>query len=590
MICVADFETTTLTEKEESDLRNKKVTVENLKTRVWAWGITEIGRTKDEQIIVGTKIEDFMSFVSKLENNSKIYFHNLKFDGHFILSYLLKNNFTMVEKREHAIENSFYTMISDTGLFYSITVVYKRYQRNNRMQKITFYDSLKKLPYTIERIGKAFNLDYQKVDVDENFYRKQRDEDYQLTDFDIKYLKADIKVLSQAMKILEDQDMKKMTTASNALEFFKNSIGGEKQFRNYFPKLENDIDNDIKLAYKGGVTMVKEELRSKTIKDGMVFDVNSMYPYIMKTQLMPYDTPLFYHGQYKENKEYPLYIQEMKCEFKLKENHLPTLQIKRQILLYKPSEYLTESNGLTTLQLTNVDLDLFFKHYHVTNIEYVCGYMFKGIHGIFDNYIDYWGSVKESSTGAMRELAKLMLNSLYGKFGTKTNIQSKNAFLENNIVKLKPSEIEIIDPIYSAIAVYTTAYGRSLLLTTAQDNYERFIYCDTDSIHVQGLEPLKIDIDPNRLGAWDHEGTFYRAKFLGAKCYIEDFKEIKEINQKEQLKIVCAGMSKNQHDQVTFENFEIGLITHGKLQPKIIDGGVVLVNVDYEVKIRGFQS
>lgn len=56
-------------------------------TFVWAWACCEIGN--EDNIIIENDISSFINF---LENNSgsTFYFHNLKFDGEFIISELLK--------------------------------------------------------------------------------------------------------------------------------------------------------------------------------------------------------------------------------------------------------------------------------------------------------------------------------------------------------------------------------------------------------------------------------------------------------------------------------------------------------------------
>ena len=70
MLFSADFETIT----DENDCR------------VWAWGICDIPYTFAN---FGNSIESFFEHLKTLKENSKIYFHNLKFDGSFILNYLL---------------------------------------------------------------------------------------------------------------------------------------------------------------------------------------------------------------------------------------------------------------------------------------------------------------------------------------------------------------------------------------------------------------------------------------------------------------------------------------------------------------------
>ena len=571
---VADFETHTLTTDEEKKYLNKELTLKDLKTSVWGWGLLKVGET--ENVRLGSSIETFFNEIRKL-GKANIYFHNLKFDGHFILSYLLNSGYVYDETRKK--DKSFSVLISDLNVFYSIEVI-ERVQ-GKRKYGYKFLDSFKKLPYSVDRIAKAFDLDFNKVEVDNSFYTKKRDENHFLTDTEIEYIKNDVRVTSLALDILFKQSMDRMTAGSDALNNYKHSIGGSWDV--WFPRLEKEVDDDIKLSYRGGVAMVKEEIRGQDIGIGKSYDINSMYPSIMYFEKLPYGYPLFFFGEYEQYQDYDLYIQELECEFKLKKNHLPTLQIKGQTGRYSPTEYLSESKGLTTLHLTSIDLKLFLEHYEVTNLTYRGGYMFQSQTNMFKDYIDHWNNIKETSTGAMRELAKLMLNSLYGKFGTKTDIQGKIPFLdENNIVKMNLGDPEIINPVYSAVATFITSYGRDRLIRTAQLNYDRFCYCDTDSIHLTGEEkPLGMEFHPTHLGKWDDDGTFTRARFLGAKCYIEDF-------IKEGLKVVCAGMTREQHKQVTYENFKEGLVVSGKLAPRVVKGGVVLVNVNYQVKVRGW--
>ena len=108
------------------------------------------------------------------------------------------------------------------------------------------------------------------------------------------------------------------------------------------------------------------------------------------------------------------------CSFKIKDNKIPTIQIKNNKTFYRQNEYLLSSNNeIECLVLTNIDLQLFFEHYEVKELEYVAGWKFKSMKGIFTDYIDKWISRKINATiegnKGQRTLAKLMLNSLYRK-------------------------------------------------------------------------------------------------------------------------------------------------------------------------------
>lgn len=148
---------------------------------------------------------------------------------------------------------------------------------------------------------------------------------------------------------------------------------------------------------------------------------------------------VFFEGKYKQDNIYPLYIQSLTCSFELKENKIPTIQLKAKDYKWEfmPNEYLTSSKGLiVNLVLSNIDLKLFLENYKVYDLKYLNGWKFKGIKGIFTKYIDKWIKVKNKSTingnKGMRTLAKLMLNSLYGKFATNLDNKIKVPFLDEN--------------------------------------------------------------------------------------------------------------------------------------------------------------
>lgn len=86
----------------------------------------------------------------------------------------------------------------------------------------------------------------------------------------------------------------------------------------------------------------------------------------------------------------------------------------------------------------------------------------------------------------------------------------------------------------------------------------------------------ELDIDPVRLGAWKHESTFEKAKFIRAKTYAE------QVDGK--LEVKCAGMPAYMHGQVTLDNFETGAIYTGKLYQKRVPGGIVLVEGEMEIR------
>lgn len=496
------------------------------------------------------------------------FFHNLKFDGEFILYWLLKHGFAHTnEKRLN--NGEFSTLITDMGKFYILKVRY-----NNIT--ITFQDSFAIIPLSVAQMAKAFGMDISKLHIE---YTDHREEGGQLTDDDKEYITYDILIVQKGLQYFFDQNLNKITLGSDALADFK-SIITSKKFDTYFPKPA--YDKDIRRSYKGGFSYVKEDIAGKTIGNGIVLDVNSLYPSRMYYCELPYGEGKYFEGEYIKDEVYNLYIQSITCIFEIKENYLPTIQIKNS-RSFANNEYLKNSNGQEVLlTLTSVDLKLFFEHYNVYNLEFHGGWKFKSSTEIFKPFIDKWMAIKieASRTGnlGLRTLAKLMLNNLYGKFALNPKVTSKIPYLdrEKDIVRYHLADPTDREPIYIPVATFITAHARYYTISSAQKVYDRFCYADTDSLHLIGTDLPNLDIDDDKLGAWKLEKTFTRAKFVRQKTYIE------EVNGK--LEITCAGMPSTCYDQVTWDNFEKGSVYGGKLMPKHVPGGIVLVEKEFTIR------
>lgn len=545
-----DFETTT----DKNDVR--------------VWAVCAVDIETAQTVFITNSIEEFFEWLSNY--NSVCYFHNLKFDSSFILDYLLKHGYKYSEKPEN---KTFSTLITDMGVFYSITVIFEK--KNKKYKKVVFYDSLKKLPFKVSVISKAFELKDEKLEID---YNAPREIGHELTDEERQYIVNDCRIVAQALNIQFEQGLKKMTNASDAMAWFKESIGKDK-FERLFPVLPIALDADIRRAYKGGFVWLKPEHRNQRGLQGLTLDVNSLYPWTMYTCLLPYGYPMAFEGEPMPDENYPLFIVRIRCEFEVKPEHIPTIQLKNN-RAFVETEYLESSNGeIVEMTLTNVDLQLFLDHYNVYNLEYVRGWKFKGMTGIFKPYIDYWMHIKETTTGGLRQLAKLMLNSLYGKFATNPNGRKKIPYLdkETGIVKFKLSDPEEREPVYTAMGAFITAYAREKTIRSAQSVYNRFIYADTDSLHLIGHdEPPNLEIHPTKLGAWKNEGLFTDSKYIRAKTYMETINGVD--------KVTCAGMPENVKQLVTYDNFCSGSTFNGKLMPRRYNGGIVLEPTTFTIK------
>ena len=214
------------------------------------------------------------------------------------------------------------------------------------------------------------------------------------------------------------------------------------------------------------------------------------------------------------------------------------------------------------------------------------------MNGIFTEYIDKWIKVKNEATisgnKGMRALAKVMLNSLYGKFATSLDVQSKYPYLEDGIVKYYLGEKDTKKGLYLPVGIFITSYARNKTIRTSQaiKDYsikkygkDMYIYSDTDSIHT--LLPIEeltkfCEIDDVELGKWKHESTFSKARFVRQKCYLEMIDN--------EVKITCAGMPKSCYKYVEWEKFKQGFTCGGKLTFKHVIGGVKLDETDFTIK------
>ena len=236
---------------------------------VWAWAISEIGN--EDNIKIGNTIDSFMEYISK-HKNAKYYFHNLAFDGSFILDYLFKNGFEFIEDKKDKRSKTFTTLISDMGMFYTIEVYFS--VKGKKVKKATFIDSLKIIPFSVSVIAKSFGLPISKLELD---YNKPRELGHILDEEETEYIKNDVKIVAMALNVLFKEGLTNITSASNALKDYK-KFYKEDKFEKLFPCLPYEIDKDIRQAYKGGFTYLNPIYKEVDVGGGEVLDVNSLYP------------------------------------------------------------------------------------------------------------------------------------------------------------------------------------------------------------------------------------------------------------------------------------------------------------------------
>lgn len=85
-------------------------------------------KLKSEDVSIYHSIDEFMQAVFDLKQTCIVYFHNLKFDGTFILYWLIHNNYKLALRNDHwkktklMTNNEYSYMISSKGQFYTLTI------------------------------------------------------------------------------------------------------------------------------------------------------------------------------------------------------------------------------------------------------------------------------------------------------------------------------------------------------------------------------------------------------------------------------------------------------------------------------------
>lgn len=540
---VADFEATT----DPNDCR------------VWAYGIALI--TANPDVVLGHELDDFMDYV--FTDDCEVYFHNLKYDGTFIMDWLFRHGYQH-RKTKTPDSGYFSTLISIMGAHYSITVT------SFAGTRVTFKDSAKKLPMKVADIASAFQLEESKGDID---YHLPRPVGYRMTEQERDYVRRDVTIVAQALHRQFQAGMTKLTVGADSLADFTRTLG-RRQFSRTFPVLPLETDNQIRMAYRGGFTYVDPRFQGKRVGAGSVYDVNSLYPHVMRNRTLPYGEPEYFSDYPEHDPQFPLFILSITLTAKLKKDHIPCIQIKNHPD-YNGREWQRVINDPVTLFCTSVDLRLWEKHYDLEIISYNGGFKFHAIDGMFNEYVDKWNAVKANHKGGLRTIAKLHLNSLYGKFATNPDTTGKIPVFENDAVKLVVGEEESRDPVYTAMGAFVTSYAREITITAAQENYDRFIYADTDSLHLLGTEPPKgITVDPTELGAWKHEYNFSEAKFMRAKQYIEH-------KTNGEYETHFAGLGEEEAKKLTIDDVQSGRVIPGGLKQIRVPGGAVLVQTEF---------
>lgn len=479
-------------------------------------------------------------FFTELVSKKVVWFaHNLDFDARFLVEEAFARKLTYSKIGSSKIlQMSFYNALGKSVL--------------------TLRDSAQFLLATQEDAAKSFKVEQQKLLVDDLFLYMEKEQ--ALTELELERLSlhcsADVVQLHQILtkfrqlvnEIFGIDCLRDVSLAASAMRCYRHTL--KQRILNPFFKLENnrlvrkseEVDDFIRKAYAGG----RVEVFKKRVGAVACYDVNSLYPSEMFKHLYP-------TGAFSQRKEGTFSSDDFR-EILLHKEGFAEIEFEQQmsipiLWIHDLENRLIFANGnLSGIYPFPEIRYAIAKGVKITRIKRFV--YFQHSEPIFKEYIDKLMKLKldaeAKGNSALRTIAKILMNSLYGKFGQRKVYENSQPHIVNSVAEwqyVRDNNIafkEVDDRIiyftsesseYRKIfqmpylAAYVTSYARITLHRAMSANSDALCYCDTDSVYLDA--PAKgIEIHNSKLGAWKLEGSFDAALFLAPKVYACAYSEL----------------------------------------------------------------
>lgn len=533
---------------------------------------------EDKYLAVSKMWNEFFNILKNLNlsKNLFIYCHNLgSFDGYLLLKPLYEfagdrhqdvNSLIDEAKKFITIQYS-YNIIEGDPTFKEIDLSQIKEEEeipDFDIYNWKFLDSYRLFPVSLDGLAKVFNV-------------QGKISKYNLEWNDIKFF--DNSELLKAFIIYSEQDaVSLLETILKARDIYIEKYNMDitravsapslsmliyrKNFQiDVIPTLTRQQDKFVRQSYTGG----SSDFYAFHAKNVYYYDVNSLYPYVMKKE-MPYEIEYISYGE-DLNNIFGFVEAIVECPDSVK---TPILPYKYEGKLIHPYGKWKDTYFSEELKLA-VSLG-----YKVKVLE--AQHWTKKI--LFDKYIDHFYELKKNSTGAERYIAKLHLNSFYGIFGRSKNtlatisIENKYAWnivskypvkthteindnlslfliyesLDFDLINKLKVELNINDFMTTlstvksqvAIAAAVTSYARMEMVKYKTLNNVSVLYSDTNSIFTD--KPLPDIFIGKELGQMKNElgeGYIKKAYFFGIKQYAY-------IDNENNIKSVFSGVPRNK--------------------------------------------
>jgi len=379
---------------------------------------------------------------------------------------------------------------------------------------------------------------------------------YSIEDEVVKYCVQDCEILCRAMEKYRDagvlansiDPLDKVTIAGYAMATYRARHMPEKTF----PILTTAEYKFVRQGLFGGRTDVRQIMKSweldpfkplKEQKHGLYVDVHSMYPSVQKFDLLPVGAPWWCTDVLQTPEKCSTWLQSINQQGVCAMVECTVVcprDLYHPVLLEKRDGRLVAALDITSGVFTSYELLKALEvGYKVTTIaKSLCSHTSSTT---FASYVDKFGAMKEmhGKTGpqpnpGLCALAKMMLNSLWGKFSQKDDLVESRIYTDEamwfrtvaafNSGRYSELEVHEITPSYIfatstaaagenvhlrttdvLLAAFVTAQARLRLYAMLSLIGERVIYHDTDSIvyeYVPGMPDVPLG---DHFGEWGSE-------------------------------------------------------------------------------------